>query len=422
MENFELSKYNIYKRKLFLSIIMVFSICCAKIAPPVPLNESYEKLGEEATPPVFTYGSIAENRDSVGVQKYDKAAWINLQFKGEIDTASGGIKVIDVKGDEVDFIKEWNVSKDGTYLVLKPAERLDYNTIYVLQISGTKVREVKGDYVDFNQDGVAGQTIADDFIFPFVTFKADNSSGDWSTIDKDRFPPFIIPSLGFLVKKKIGDYIWTDANLALNIYDYTWKNADTSVVVRAVDSASIEVNDFKIIEENVGKEIAIKGVSYIDDAENPVFGRVMIEPVEDFKPQTWYVLSVLGDISDDEGNRLGKSGSVVFETRFKTFNCNSDSSECIDDTASPEVVKWENLGVSFEVSFSEIIDSESINDSSIYIPKVEGELSLRNDCGQTFVRFTTSKRISLSGYTVFVTGEIRDLAGNKIKEVSHYFE
>ncbi len=422
MENFELSKYNIYKRKLFLSIIMVFFICCAKIAPPVPLSESYEKLREEATPPVLTYGSIAENRDSVGVQKYDKASWIKLQFRGEIDTTSGGIKIIDIEGDEVDFIKEWNVSKDRTYLVLKPAERLDYNTIYVLQISGTKVREVKGDYVDFNRDGVAGQTIVDDFIFPFVTFKADNSSGDWSTIDKDRFPPFIIPSLGFLVEKKIGDYIWTNADLAINIYDYTWKSADTSVVVRAVDSASIGVNDFKIIEENGGKEIDIKGVSYVDDIKNPVFGRVIIETGENFRPQTCYILNVFGNISDDEGNRLGKSDSVVFEKRFKTFNCNSDSSECIDDTTSPEVVKWENLGVSFEVSFSEIVDSESINDSSIYIPKVEGELSLRNECGQTFMRFTTSKRVNLSGYTVFLTGEIKDLAGNKIKEVSHYFE
>jgi len=422
MDNFELSKFNTYKRKLFLSIGMVFFICCAKIAPPVPLSESYEKLGEEATPPVLTYGSIAKNRDSVGVQKYDKASWINLQFKGEIDTTSEGIKIIDIEGDEVDFIKEWNVFKDKTYLVLKPAERLDFNTIYILQISGASVREVKGDYVDFNKNGKNGEAIADDFIFPFVTFNADNSSGDWLTIDKDRFPPFIIPSLKFLVKKKIGDYIWTNANIALNIYDYTWKSADTSVVVRAVDSASIGVNDFKIIEENAGKEITIKGVSYVNDIKNPVFGRVIIETGENFRPQTWYLLSVLGDISDDEGNRLGKSGSVVFETRFKTFNCNSDSSECIDDTASPEVVKWENLGVSFEVSFSEIIDSESINDSSIYIPKVEGELYLRNECGQTFMRFTTSKRISLSGYTVFVTGEIRDLAGNKIKEVSHYFE
>ncbi len=422
MDNFELSKFNTYKRKLFLSIGMVFFICCAKIVPPVPLSESYEKLGEEATPPVLTYGSIAKNRDSVGVQKYDKASWINLQFKGEIDTTSEGIKIIDIEGDEVDFIKEWNVFKDKTYLVLKPAERLDFNTIYILQISGASVREVKGDYVDFNKNGKNGEAIADDFIFPFVTFNADNSSGDWLTIDKDRFPPFIIPSLGFLVKKKIGDYIWTNANIALNIYDYTWKSADTSVVVRAVDSASIGVNDFKIIEENAGKEITIKGVSYVNDIKNPVFGRVIIETGENFRPQTWYLLSVLGDISDDEGNRLGKSGSVVFEKRFKTFNCNSDSSECIDDTASPEVVKWENLGVSFEVSFSEIIDSESINDSSIYIPKVEGELYLRNECGQTFMRFTTSKRISLSGYTVFVTGEIRDLAGNKIKEVSHYFE
>lgn len=422
MSNLESNKYNIDKIKVFPIVIIIFTLTCAKVGPPVPLGESYEALGEKVTPPVLTYGAIAENSDSIGVQKYDESSWIKLQFKGEIDTSSGGIKVVDINGNKVDFIKEWDVFKDKTYLVLKPAERLDYNTVYILQISGSKVLKAEGDHTDFNGNGVYGEVIADDFVFPFVTFKSDNSSGDWSGIREDRFSPFIVPTLDFLVENKISNYVWTDANIALNIYDYTWRSADTSVVVRAADSTSIGVEAFEILEENSGEEIAVKEISYINDKKNPVFGRVIIEPAQNFKPQRWYFLKVYGGISDEEGNKLGESDSVVFEKKFKTFNCNSDSSECIKDTISPEVVKWEDFGVAFEISFSEILDSESINENSVYVPKLEGELSIRNYCGQTFVRFTTSKRINLSGYTVFLTGEIRDLSGNKIKEVSHYFE
>jgi hypothetical protein len=422
MKNFESVEYVTFKRKLFLCIVMVFLVFCAKIGPPVPLSESYDALGEEVTPPVLTYGPIAENSDSIGVQKYDEASWIKLQFKGEIDTSSGGIEVLDTRGDKVDFIKEWDVFKDKTYLVLKPVERLDYNTIYVLQISGSKIRKLKGSYVDLNGDGVTGEVIKDDFVFPFVTFRADNSAGDWSGIEEDRFPPFVIPSLKSVIKNKISDYIWTDADLALRIYDYTWRSVDTSVFVRAVDSASIGADDFKIVEENSGKEIAVKGISYISDTKNPVFGRVIIGKVENFKPQSWYTLKVFGGILDEKGNKLGESKSVVFEEKFKTFNCNSDSSQCIKDTIPPEIVSWKNFGVSFEVSFSEIMNSESINKSSIHIPKVEGELSMRNYCGQTIVRFTTLKRVNVLGNTVFLSGEITDLAGNKLKEVSYYFE
>ena len=422
MDNVKLSKYINCKIKLFPSVIMILLIYCAKIGPPVPLNESYEKLAEKATPPVFAYGSIAENRDSIGVQKYDESSWINLQFKGEIDTFSGGIEVFDFKGEEVNYVKEWEVTKDKTYLFLKPSERLNYNTVYVLRISGSKLREVKGGYLDLNGNGKAGEFIVDDFVFPFVTFQADNSSGDWSVIKEDELSPFIVPSLGFLIGVKVSDYIWTDANVALNIYDYKWKNADTSVVIVALDSASVGKDDFEVVEQESGKEIFIKNVSYIDDDKNPVFGRVIIEPIENFKPQSWYIFRVFGNISDDSGNKLGESDSVVFEKRFRTFNCTSDSSECVEDTTSPKIVKWENFGVSFEVSFSEIMDAESINESSIYIPKVEGEFSIRNECGQTIVRFTTSKRVGVSGYTVFLSGEITDLAGNKLKEVSYYFE
>jgi len=423
MVDFKLIRVNIHAIKLLLSLVaIVFLLDCAKIAPPVPLGGRQGMPGAETVPPFLTRGSIVDNRDSVGVQKYDESSWIGLQFKGEVDTTSKGIKIFDSKGNEVNYAREWKLADGKTALILKPAERLDYNNVYVLKISGAEIQKLNGDYVDLNGDGKGGEALADGLVYPFVTFKADNSSGEWSSIKEDNFPPFIISSVDFLIEKKISDYVWTDASLALNIYDYTWQNADTSIVIAAVDSASIGKDDFKVIDQNSGKEIVVKSVSYISDDKNPLFGRVILELTENFKAQSWYTLNVFGGISDDKGNKLGKSDSVVFRKKFKTFNCNSDSSECVKDTSSPEVINWENLGFSFEVSFSEIMDPESINENSVYVPDVEGKLFLINEYGYTTVRFVSSKRITLSGSNVFITVEVRDLAGNKMKEVSHYFE
>jgi len=424
MGTFELRGYYPVKKKLlflFFSIFVFFVANCAKIGPPVPLRKDYTGAEEKVIPPVLVYGTVVENRDSVGVQKYDEASWINLQFKDEIDTTSLGIKVIDVTGNEIQFVREWDVYEDRTFLVLKPKERLNYNTVCVLNISGAEVYKLKGKYVDFDGDGVGGEAIDDDLIFPFVTFKTDNSKGDWSSVTEDKFPPFVVSSLEFLINEKPTDYLWTDVNIALSIYDYAWELADTSVIVGAVDTATISKDDFKIIEENSGEKVTLKSVSYIADPNNADFGKVIIDPGDNLKPQSWYVLRVFGGISDMSGNKLGEEDSVVFQQDFRTFTCNHDSTECVRDTISPVVLDWKDLGPSFEVAFSEIINAESISDSSVYIPDVKGEISLRNELGQTFVRFTTLKRVSVSGYTAFVTDEIRDLSGNKIKEVSHYF-
>ncbi len=425
MRTFKLFDYNPFEKNfifLFLCIFVFFVLDCAKIGPPVPLRKDYTEAEEKEIPSVLIYGTIVENQDSVGVQKYDEASWINLQFMGEIDTTSRGIRVIDVAGNEVPFIREWDVYEDRTFLVLKPGERLDYNTVYVLNIYGTEVYKLDGGYVDFDVDGVGGEAVDDDFVFSFVTLKSDNSKGEWPVIIEDKFPPFVVSSLKFLINEKSTDYLWTDVNIALEIYDHTWQTADTSVIVGKVDAATLSKDDFKIVEEKSGKEITLRSITYIDDLTDADFGRVIIDPTDNLKPQSWYILRVLGGISDMSGNKLGKDDSVVFEEKFRTFTCNHDSTECILDTIPPVILNWKNLGPSFEVAFSELIDIASVTDSSVYIPEVEGDLSIRNEYGQTFVRFATLKRGSVSGYTGFVTEEVRDLAGNKIKEVSYYFE
>ncbi|MBN1694088.1 hypothetical protein JW879_01650 [candidate division WOR-3 bacterium] len=407
----------------FLFYFALFSFfSCAKIAPPSPLREGYSETGEMIVPAILITGTAVENRDSVGVQKYDKTSWINLKFKGEIDTTSRGVKVFNIGGEEVPYVREWNVSSDRTELILKPEERLNYNTVYMLKISGIEVYKLKGEYLDVNRNGVVGEAVDDDVVFPFFTFKNDNSKGSWQGITVDKIPPFVAPSLKFLINGKKTDYVWTDVDLSLNIYDYTWEMADTSIIIAAVDTITLDKSKFKIVEEKSKKEVDIKDVDYIGNPDTANFGRVLIEPAFNLEPERFYILRVLGGISDLYGNKLGSVDSVVFEKKFKTFSCNYDSTQCAPDTTAPVVLSWRNLGPSFEVSFSELINSKSITDSSVYIPDAEGELSFRNDCGQTFVRYTTLRRQSIVGHTAFVTEKISDFAGNKVKEASFYFE
>jgi hypothetical protein len=424
----ELKNKGLQKRRIaqimFLFFIAGFFLSdCAVVAPPLPLREDYPGSQAEAIPPFLIRGTVISSRDSVGVQKYDESSWISLQFKGEIDTTSTGIRVIDMKGKEIPFISEWTVFKDKTALVLKPSERLNYNTCYILKFSGTEIHKLNGESVDFDGDGITGEVIDDDLVFPFVTVKADNSKVDWSGILQDSIPPFVVPEVFFLIGEKKTPYVWTDVNIALYIYDYTWKLADTSIVVRAVNSNTVKKDNFVIVEESSKKKVSLKSVTYGDNPDSADFGRVVIVPSGNLKPESWYILRVLGGISDSYGNKLGMNDAVVFEKKFRTFFCNHDSTECVKDTTAPVVLSWKNLGSSFEVEFSEMIDAKSVNKSSVYLSEAKGDLYIRNECGRTFVRFTTLKRISISGHTGFVTEGVKDLVGNKIKEVvSNYFE
>jgi hypothetical protein len=406
---------------LFFLVAVFLVSGCAKIGDPSPLSTDYYGALGDAVSSLSVSGAVVKNRDSVGVQKFDESSWIRLPFMEEVDTSSGGIRVFNVVGEEVPFMKEWVFSGDGTILIMKPGERLNYNTVYILNVSGAEMYDLKGRHLDLNRDGVRGEVLADNFVFPFVTFKSDNSKGDWKDAVSDKIPPFVVPSLNFIIEGQCTDYVWTDVDIALNIYDYTWEAADTSITFRAVDAATLNKSKFKIIDEQSNKEVVIKDIEYIGDKNSENFGRVLIDPVDNLNPDSFYILKVLEGISDSNGNKLGTGNSVVFEKRFRTLFCNSDSTRCIEDKTAPVILNWRNIGPAFEISFSELIDPKSITDRSVYIEGVEGELSYRNECGQTFVRFITSRRISLFGYTAFVTGEIRDLSGNKVKESSHYF-
>ena len=422
MKAFETLDHFTEKKFLFRGVILLFALGCAKIAPPVPLSSDYSEPGRPVVPVIAVTGNVIKSSDSVGVQKFDESSWINLHFKGEIDSSSGGVKVFDAAGEEIPYEKEWEISEETTMLVLKPFERLDYNSLYILKVSGNEMREIKGGYLDIDEDGKEREALDDEMVLPFVTFKNDNSKGDWTGIDEDKIPPFVVPTMSFLIEGKSTGYVWTDANIALGIYDYTWDISDTSITVSAVDSATVNPDNIKIVEEKGGKEAIIEEIDYTDNADSSDFGRALIKLAGNLEPESFYVLKVFGGIADSSGNKMGEDSSVVFEKRFKTFSCNHDSSECVPDTTAPSVLDWKNLGTAFEVSFSELIAPESVTDSSVYVPRVEGKLFLRNERGQTSVRFVPSRRVSFFGREAFVTDEISDIAGNKIKEVEHYFE
>ncbi|MEJ2567935.1 MAG: hypothetical protein P8Z50_03540, partial [candidate division WOR-3 bacterium] len=174
--------YSAKSKFLFLGIIVLFALNCAKVAPPVPLQSDYSEPGRPTVPVVAVTGNIIDNRDSVGVQKFDESSWIDLHFKGEIDSTSGGVKVFDAFGKEIPFEKEWDISEETSLLVLKPKERLDYNSIYILKLSGTEMRKITGGYLDIDEDGKEREAVDDEMVLPFVTFKNDKSKGDWQGV------------------------------------------------------------------------------------------------------------------------------------------------------------------------------------------------------------------------------------------------
>ena len=272
---------------LFRGIILLFALGCAKIAPPVPLSSDYSEPGKPVVPVIAVTGSVIKSSDSVGVQKFDESSWINLHFKGEIDSTSGGIKVFDASGEEIPYEKEWEVSEETTMLVLKPVERLDYNSVYILKVSGKEMRKIKGGYLDIDEDGKEREPLDDEMVLPFVTFKNDNSKGDWTGIDEDKIPPFVVPTMSFLIEGKSTGYVWTDANIALGIYDYTWDISDTSITVAAVDSATVNPDNIKIVEEKGGKEAIIEEIDYTDNADSSDFGRALIKLAGNLEPESF---------------------------------------------------------------------------------------------------------------------------------------
>lgn len=377
-----------------------------------PLSPETDKIPSELSSisRIFVY-----NKDSVSIYPSDKTSWLYIDFLGDIDTSTAGIIIERFDGLEVSYNKKWSTKGRKTELILKSQDTLEYNTAYLLKVISNKVVDINNNLIDKDNDGIGGESCDDDYFYTFTTLKSDGSSGDYAGNFKDIFHPFISGDIYFLNKDSIVKEIWTDVNIAINIYDLTLNKKDTSLVIRGVDTNTVSDSTIMIISRN-DKEVKVRSIiDYESDTGERKFGRVVINPEGNLKPERSYILRILGSIKDEAGNKLREYNNIAFEKEFKTLSCNYDSSECL--VKAPFIVNWIYLSSSFEVEFSKRIDRNTINNNTIYLEengiRIDGDLSIRNVGGNSTVVFSRKDGKSISGTTAYVTSLISDLKGNK---------
>ncbi len=384
-----------------------------------PLSPDTEVLGSIGNPIhlVDISGTPIGDRDSVTVYPDKEEGWIYIHFDGVVDTLTKGILVEKTDGIKVPYNKEWKVSGGKTDLTLKPRDTLDYNTTYILKIITSKVSDINGNLLDRDGDGVGGESPDDYYIYGFTTFKLNGSHGDYAVNMEDKFSPGIVPGMYFLIGDSVVSDAWTDVDVAIDIYDLTWDRRDGSVVIVGADKKTIDETTVTLVSIDKGEEVALSDVIYGDDTSAIDFGRITVKPAHNLKPNTAYIMRLLGSIADNKGNKLWRYDNIAFEGEFTTLACNHDSSECREVIIPFTVVTWTNLGSSFEVEFSGKIDRNTITKSTIYLEvggvRIGGILSVRDEGTHTIVRFSRVDGNSVSGTTAYVTFEISDLAGNR---------
>ncbi|MCD6399182.1 Ig-like domain-containing protein [candidate division WOR-3 bacterium] len=401
-------------KKIILTLVslMVITIGCAKKdLSPVSPSTSVSTTDRNPLHVTDISGTIIDKPDSVGVDPSDEASWIYIHFDDVVNTASAGILVKKTNGDTISFSKEWSVSGGETDLILKPSSNLDYNTTYILWLIASEVSDQNGNLLDNDGDGKTGENPDDNIWKAFTTFKVDGSRGNWPSNPGDIVHPWRNSGVYFLIGGTTTSYIWTDVDVAVDIMDL-----DSNYALTGVDPNTINSNTVMIIEKNSGYKVPLESITYEGDTSASDFGRVLLKPQNDLKPATTYFLRLLGSIADKAGNKLDENNYIAYEGYFTTLACNHDSTVCAEDVTPPSVVAWHNLGSSFEVEFSERIDRNTITLSTIYLSYPgygEGVLTVRDEDGHTIVKFTRGDGNSVSGYTAYVTGEIKDLAGNR---------
>jgi hypothetical protein len=399
--------------KIFLVFTgLAFLITCCANQGITPLSPETDEIPSKLSSisRIYVY-----NKDSVSIYPDMKNSWLYIDFVGEIDTSTAGIIIERFDGLEAPYYKRWSIKGRKTELTLKPKDTLEYNTTYLLRVISNKVFDINNNLIDRDGDGVGGEFRDDDYFYTFTTLNSDGASGDYANNLKDIFHPFISSDIYFLTGDSIVKEVWTDVDIAINIYDLTWNNKDTSLIIKGVDSNSVNDSTIMLIS-NDNQEVKVSSiVVYERDTTEENFGRVVIDPEENLKPESSYILRILGSIRDEAGNKLCVYNNIAFEKRFKTLACNYDSSECLVN--APFIVNWIYLGSSFEVEFSKRIDRNTINNNTIYLEdngiRLDGDLSIRNIGRNSIVLFSRKDGKSISGTTAYITSEISDLDGNK---------
>jgi hypothetical protein len=406
-------KYEIFMKRIFLlfTVLTFLTTNCANqaITPFSPeTDEIPSKLPSISR--MFVY-----NKDSVSVYPESENSWLYIDFFGEIDTSTAGVIIERFDGIEVPYFKKWSIKGRKTELILKPQDTLEYNTTYLLKIISNKIIDINNNLIDKDSDGIGGENIDDDHFYTFTTLKSDGSSGDYAVSLTDIFRPFIWRDIYFLAGDSTVKEIWTDVDIAINIYDLTWSKKDKSLIIRSVDANTVNDSTIMLISNN-GEEVKVtSSIAYESDTAKENFGRVVIDPEENLKPEKSYILRIFGSIKDEAGNELWEYNNIALEKKFKTLSCNYDSSECL--VKAPTIINWIYLGSSFEVEFSKRIDRNTININTIYLEengiRIDGDLSIRNAGRNSIVVFSRKDGKNISGTTAYVTSLISDLKGNK---------
>jgi len=389
--------------KIFLiftgSIFLITSCANQGITPLSPETD-------EITGKLSSVSRIfANNKDSVSIYPESENSWLYIDFFGEIDTSTAGIIIERFDGMEIHYFKGWSIKRRKTELILKPQDTLEYNTAYLLKVISNKVIDLNNNLIDKDNDGIGGEDYDDDYFYAFTTLKSDGSSGDYAESLTDIFHPFISRDIYFLTVDSIVKEIWTDVDIAINIYDLTWNKTDTSLIISGVDANTVNDSTIMLFLNNSEEVKVTSTIAYESDTAEENFGRVLINPKENLKPERSYILRILGSIKDEEGNKLQKYNNIAFEKEFITLSCNHDSSECL--VKAPFIVNWIYLGSSFEVEFSKRIDRNTINNNTIYLEengiRIDGDLSVRDTGRNSIVVFSRKDGKSISGATAYVT-------------------
>jgi len=410
---------------IFAVLILIVAGCAKKDINPLSPETTLLTTDENPLHLEGVSGTLVTDPTSVGVHPDDEASWIYIHFDDVVNTTSTGIKVEEADGGEVAYTYEWSTSGGQSDLLMKPVADLDYNTTYILKLYAGDVYDIRGNFLDSDMDDIGGESPDDDYILLFATVRSNGLPGDSPFNLEDIYHPWISGPMYFLIGDSVVYDVWTDVDVAINIVDLTIDASDSSLHIVGVDPNTINGTTMMLILANSGEKVSLDGVTYEDDTSETNFGRVTVKPEENLEPGTEYFLRIFGAIADEAGNKLDEDDIIEAEYYFTTLGRNIDSTEVADDIEPPYVVSWSALNSHFEVEFSEEIDESTIALSTVYLSYPgygDGVLSIRNEGGHTIVRFTRGDGNSVSGYTGWVSPEIKDLAGNrKGSSSSHSF-
>ncbi|HKL48984.1 MAG TPA: Ig-like domain-containing protein [Desulfuromonadales bacterium] len=186
----------------------------------------------------------------------------------------------------------------------------------------------------------------------------------------------------------------------------------TAKFEQAIDPATMSSETFLIREDETG--LTVPGtVDYDEPSKTAIF-----QGDTDFSTNTSYTATITEDVADEAGNQMGKDYSWQFETGVDR------------DTTSPQVAFTYpernatdvSLNTAISVTFDEHINPITINNLNFTLEEVGGIVSGALTLNGTTALFTPDENLlDNTEYTVTLTSDIEDLAGNSFSGDSWSF-